>query len=303
MLHAIALLFQVAMAPQHIHNIGLSDDIHPENNRKAFNTPRRHIRPPTPVTNPQTPLEIFNDLYYVKVLLFQKLVGVNYITNPDFRPIRLTWFWICIIIIFFVSFVYTLVVYDKFTKWKSLCLVGLGIQGIAKYIFLITNAATIYKRIHFLESVYSRNVRTTQRAYAILQRFAVAASVIVKVSTVIILGSLIGFFMTAAIVSVVEGTRMPLFEAYLPFLDESTNVGFAVLGVFHGLGIFLAGSGTCSTDIMFILFVVHMKPLVDIFNDHLRQMDEHVAECNYESSVRMERFLQNIVKMHIDICS
>lgn len=286
----------------HVYNIGLSDDVHSTRNSDPFRAQPRKIPPTTPLTNSQTPLEIFNDLYYVKVLLFQKMVGVNYITDPDFRPLPLTWFWITIIFVFFLSFVYTIAVYDTYTKWKSLTLVGLGIQGLAKYVVLLGNAATIHERFHFLEIIYLRNVQTTQRAFAILLRFIVPAKMIVKFSIVIIVGSLVGLFMTSAIVSIMEGVRNPLLEAYLPFLNESSDLGFAVLSLFHLLGIFLAGAGTCSTDIMFILFVIHMKPLVDIFSDHLRQMDENVAESNYERSERMEMFLRNIVKMHNDIC-
>lgn len=236
---------------------------------------------------------------------YQLICGVDYITIAHFRPIALTWFWIGVNMLYFLSFTYTIATYDPVTVWKSLTLVGLALQGIVKYAVMLTNPVNIHRLFRFLENIYQRNVCRTQRTYVILQRFVRMAELVVKGGVVIIMGSLIGLFATSIVMNIVDGTRKPLFETYLPFVDESSDIGFGILTVFHFLGIFLSGYGTCCTDLLLVLYVIHMKLMVDIFADHLEQLNEALNYCTSDESQHDERiavFLRNIIMLHEDIC-
>lgn len=253
----------------------------------------------------RTPLHIFNDIYYKRMRSYQLICGVDYITNAHFRPIALTWFWIGVNLLYFLSFVYTIATYDSVTVWKSLTLVGLAVQGIVKYVVMLRNATNIHRQFRFLENIYKSNMCRSQRAYDILKRFVRIAEIIVKCGAVIIMGSLIGLFATSTVMSVVDGKRNPLFEAYLPFVDETTDSGFAILTLFHLLGIFLSGYGTCCIDLLLILYVIHVKVMADIFADHLDQLNEALVLCVSDSRRHAEQvavFLRNIIMIHEDIC-
>lgn len=75
-----------------------------------------------------TALDYYYEIFYVNIKWYQYVCGLNYVTEPNCKPIFRTWFWMWMIIMFFVFTVYTVLVYDSVTSWKAFAFVGLGTQ-------------------------------------------------------------------------------------------------------------------------------------------------------------------------------
>lgn len=74
------------------------------------------------------PLEYYYQIFYINIKWYQHVCGLNYVTNPNCKPIPRTWVWMTMIVMFFVFTVYTLIAYDTETSWKAFSFVGLATQ-------------------------------------------------------------------------------------------------------------------------------------------------------------------------------
>lgn len=250
----------------------------------------------------KTSLQIFHYIYYNQIILYEKLVGTNYITDPDFKPYAATYFWVCLNLSLIPSTIYTLVAYDFETKCKCACTCGLVVQGLAKYIVLLMNAAKVNQRVKFLEHVYTVNSTPKKRTYAIVQKFALMVFPLFKCGVVIIIGSFAGAMIYWCLECYLLWTLIPLLESHIPFVDAKTYTGYAILTTYHLTCAFLATSGTTASDLLLIMFVVHMKLLVDIFVDHMDQLNEAISDEHSRTSPRVDLHFRNIIQIHKSIC-
>lgn len=248
-----------------------------------------------------TPKQTF-DYIFDRILIFELIVGTNYVRDPHFRPNLFTWFWIAYNTSLVFSICYTMIVYDYETKWKSFSILGLVMQGMTKYAVLLLNSDNIYVRIKFLADFYKVNASPSQRSYRILERFRPTTMAVFKVGIVAITGSIFGAFIVPVIEAVYTRTMIPIVEMYLPYVDEKTVFGFTLLMVYDLLGGVLATCGTNASDMLFIMYVVHLKPLVDVFDDNMEQLNEALQLDENKRSIETYRFLRNLLMMHKDIC-
>lgn len=75
-----------------------------------------------------SPLGYFNEIFFINMKRYQNLMGLNFVTNPNYKPIFRTYFWLGLVYLFLVLTVYTMITYDADTAWKAFSFFGLGIQ-------------------------------------------------------------------------------------------------------------------------------------------------------------------------------
>lgn len=80
------------------------------------------------MVNITTPLGYYYEIFYKNIKWYQHVCGLNYVTDPNYKPIMRTWFWMGLIVMFFVFTIYTLIAYDADTAWKAFSFVGLAAQ-------------------------------------------------------------------------------------------------------------------------------------------------------------------------------
>lgn len=102
------------------------------------------------------------------------VAGVN-MTQPNYRPTWITWIWVVMNGSYIFSALFTIITYNVDTKWMCANVLGislqvrnsefakfvisrfLNIQGMVKYVVLMTHHERIYEKVHFLGKVYQSN--------------------------------------------------------------------------------------------------------------------------------------------------
>lgn len=166
------------------------------------------------------------------------------------------------------------------------------------------HAAEINYGIQFLHLVYKCNAKQSTTNYASLMRWGKIAFIVMRLSACIILASCIAFIpinFVENFLSDDEG-RLPMMQTYIFGIDEKTDIGYVILYVYHLIMLFLAGVGTCSVDLLLIMFVVHMCPLVELLFNMFEILNEAVKDPIARESEKLVKFFENIIVMHSDIC-
>lgn len=153
----------------------------------------------------------------------------------------------------------------------------------------------------FLDNLYKTNTDHSTRSYDLLQKFGPVVWIVFIVGNVIIMGSVVGVIIIWLLESYMLGTLTPLMEAYLPFVDENTTVGYTIMTSYHLVGAFLGIFGTAACDMLLIMFVVHVKIFVDILNDNIKQLNGALLVKSNRTSREVQMYFRNIVIMHKEI--
>lgn len=253
-------------------------------------------------TDQRTPKDIFYVIFYRELLFFEKIVGANYVSEPNFKPTALTYFWIGINLSFIVCIFYTLISFDLETQSKAAVIVGMIFQGITKYVVMLKNAANIYNIVQFLKRIYDVNTNRNRRSYVIIDKFSRVLLPLFRAGCIITLCSIGGMVVCWLYELVTTRKFVYAFECYVPFVNPNELNGFLIIALHHFVGAILALFGTIASDMILILFVLCMKLLVNLFIDYIDQLNEISKNVRIRQSKQAYRYLRNIVMVHQDIC-
>lgn len=185
-------------------------------------------------------------------------------------------------------------------EYKIYCIYLL--QGIVKYVVLLMHAAEIHIGIQFLHGVYKSNPIQTSANYSTLMRWGKIAYIVMRVSACIILASCVAFVPMNIVENFISDKRLPLLQTFVFGINEQTDIGYVLLYIYHLCMLFLAGVGTCSVDLLLIMFVIHMCPLVELYHNMFEVLNEAVKDPVGRESKQMIAFFNNIIIMHSEIC-
>lgn len=246
-------------------------------------------------------MELFRRIFHVHILRYEHLCGANVIT-PGFRPHKWTYFWMTINASFTLCSIYTLFTYETVIKWKCLSWFGIGIQGLVKYVTILYNAENIRNNVEFLHSIYKMNTNENTKNYQTLQRFGKSILMLTIVLSFFICTSCLLFVPFAILENYITGKREPLLQSYLPFLDSTTNFGYYVLYIQHMFVTFLAGAGTSAVDVLLTVFVLHLCPMAEIFQNLSDTLSESVIDPSNRYSLELDLFFRNFILVHKEFC-
>lgn len=92
----------------------------------------------------------------------------------------------------------------------------------------------------------------------------------------------------------------PMLIIYIPFLDEDTTKGFAILMAVQTVEIFFAFASSASGDFSYMLVVVNVWTLTSIFGENVNELSEILRENKVDMSLARAK-LRNICDMYYDV--
>lgn len=255
------------------------------------------------------PIELFRNIYFDRLGRYAAFCGAA-IMRLEFRPTALTVFWVSYNFSMLVLAAYTFAVYDRITMWKLLSVIGLGVQGCVKFISCLYYAPIISRTVAFLGRIYASNPRppgnfatlAAHPNYMILRKWSLNMWHLCRYGAVLI-GSMVVLLVPLTLLSnwLLDERELPL-PVYMPLIDERTNAGYALLLAYQAMMTLLGGAGLCATDLMLLMFVMHMWPMCDILRVQFEQMNAAVRVTELRDSRQLKWFLRNIWLMHMDTC-
>lgn len=164
-----------------------------------------------------------------------------------------------------------------------------------RYTEFITNG------VNKVIAVYEANANTKSRKRASLLH------TMAWLSELLLIGGLVGY-MNVAILHFLnpiygyfwQHEFKALFPLYIPFIDETTTVGFTILLAIQSFEIFLGLLSSATADFGFMIKVINVWVFSTIFHDNVNGLNKILRKDN--ANVRLvNRKLRSICKMYYDV--
>lgn len=247
------------------------------------------------------PIELFDNVFFDRIGFFAAFCGAA-IMRKNYKPSRITAWWMTVNGCFLLWSIYTFVYYDRITMWKLLTIFGLGVQGFVKFVSVISYAGVIHRCVWFVRGVYEANQRANTGNYAILARSSRTAWQLCRYGAVLINSTCILLVPLTVLTNwVLDEHELPM-AVFIPLIDERTSFGWAFMFAFDSMLAVLGGIGTCAIDLLLLMLVMQMWPLCEILRSQFAQLDEALRDEKMRHTVRVRWYFRNMLLIHKDIC-
>lgn len=126
--------------------------------------------------------------------------------------------------------------------------------------------------------------------------------IICKAFSFIVAATLILFTAAPALFYIFTGKLEPIFPVFLPFVDHSTGLGFAVLFAYHMLLLLVSALGIVGTDLLMGMMYLHVVIMVRLFELRISQLNVVLIKYPMSRASReVHLYLGNIIRLHQDI--
>lgn len=149
--------------------------------------------------------------------------------------------------------------------------------------------------------VYEINAKTESTKRAMLLHkvsiigeivFACGSIAYISIAILGILYSFVGYFW--------QHELRPMLIIYLPYIDEKTVNGFAILMAIQSVEIFFAFAASASADFSYMLVIINVYAFTSIFEENVCELSEILHEKKVDMPLVKAKF-RNICDMYYDI--
>lgn len=154
-------------------------------------------------------------------------------------------------------------------------------------------------KIEHLRNIYLANQNEKSSRHAVLLKSARIARFIFELFIVVINGTFIIFIFYPLLVYLFNGERVVIFPLFLPFIDETTDVGYAIITGCQAVWMIQTSIGLIGSDSSMALLLVLVRPMVDMFEisfDEMNSVLESVPRVKH--SMELNNWLRNLILMH-----
>lgn len=95
---------------------------------------------------------------------------------------------------------------------------------------------------------------------------------------------------------------IPFLPIFFPFVDETTTIGYIILTLIHLTYMVCAVLGSLCTDFLFIMVIVNIPVLSNIFADEVHELNKSLEDEEEEVDIlQVKGRFRNILFMHREI--
>lgn len=174
------------------------------------------------------------------------------------------------------------------------------VQGITKYISCILKSKHFYVQGAYLQQVYHECSYIQIQNYSIMKKWSKFTEILFKVGVILTVLTAASFCLMPIALHKFTGERQYIAYAFLPFLNTETPHGYTLTVVHHIIATLIASVGTFAHDFTFIIHILHIKPLKDIFSNDLKCLNNALNEQEHDKTL-IHELLGAVIKRHQDI--
>lgn len=162
----------------------------------------------------------------------------------------------------------------------------------------------MHKLVQNLHDVYKANFDCRTVNYRTMQKYGQLSLRLAQWGTLFAFVSCLTFLPLTLIKNFITGKREPLLQAFLPFIDESTTVGYNILFTYHLIFLLLGATGLVGADLLPIMLVVNLRMMADIFANMFNDLNDALVNlsANRRDSAELRRYFRNIILVHVEFC-
>lgn len=149
--------------------------------------------------------------------------------------------------------------------------------------------------------IYAANSNSASRKrLLLLQRFAFITEVVFKGGCFIYYIAGLFYLIAPAYAYYTRNELLPMFPLFLPFIDEKTNTGFAILTGIHMVLMLIAATASSATDFLFFTIIVNFPVLSTILKYNTEELSSVLGEEEVNIPLVKAKF-KNILLLHRDV--
>lgn len=159
--------------------------------------------------------------------------------------------------------------------------------------------------LDFLEEVYTVN-KDNYLNYRILRNFSRWNWLIMKFVLIMFGSSFALVTISPLPIYLITNHLESIFPIDIPFVNTETTAGYAIHFTYLFFVMTTAYFGTAASELLTIVFTIHISPLVRIFDQAIKALNVASAgrkQEAIETSTWLRENFRNIVLMHIEIYS
>lgn len=239
--------------------------------------------------------EIHRDTHYRIIGRLADVIYIN-VLRENFQS---TFGSLCVIVLIvcYISIsIYTMVAFDTDLTIKCIGCFGIAFQGPFKFFTATIFKENIQKNMSFLREMYQCNESGPNVMG--LETFAKIFSKVVKLAISLIMLTGSSFLIFPMYSLLMDGKFEPILPVNIPFVNGMELQGYLVTSAMNLFCIGIACLGTAAADLLFLSVVLHLKPISDVFQNRINELNRSLRREDIQLSKVQ---LRNVILMHQEL--
>lgn len=251
-----------------------------------------------------TPFEIFWKIFYRFIRIPCQVCGYD-ILDPSWKGINWnTRVYYFIMVLAMLSMWFTVITYPIDQKLIAAALIMMPTQGVLKFYTYLKYSEEIKASVLIVQDVYKATSDSKKPSYPIMLKWSTLFLFIIRIFYLVIFLTMTAVLQYPLSVYILTGEAVPMMPMYVPGIDETTKSGFIILTLIHIGWDCQAAIGVAVSDIFYSLILLHIWPLVELFESMFEQMNEAILESpKTAQSQKVKMWIRNLVLAHQEICA
>uniref|UniRef100_A0A182PKS2 Uncharacterized protein n=1 Tax=Anopheles epiroticus TaxID=199890 RepID=A0A182PKS2_9DIPT len=170
---------------------------------------------------------------------------------------------------------------DTFELFKSLAFLGFFFQCSLKIYYTMRNADQYAVNFSGLkEAIYERHEHGTEEQRIVIDRIIELLLLVTKAITVLYSSSIVIFSLYPAYMYFVKQAKVPIFPLHIPGINMYSSYGYAITNSLHMVLAVYGLLGALTSDIAFILFVLHFVTYGELFRMECEQFERDLQDMS-----------------------
>lgn len=111
----------------------------------------------------------------------------------------------------------------------------------------------------------------------------------------------VAYVILPAVLHLIYGGRHFMYYTFVPSVDETTLNGYILLTVLQSFGPYIGFVGHCATDLTFLLIVLHLWPMTNIFAREISDLNATLKSHDPAQKLLKRMQLRNVMLMHKEL--
>lgn len=179
------------------------------------------------------------------------------------------------------------------------------LQGITKYFAYFNNLHIVCDIIEQLRDIFVANRNESTKGHAILLKHELQFRFCYLLFSVMIFIVFLMLMTYPLPYYLLFGEKVLIYPMLLPMIDEKTPYGYALMMAIQIIWFNMACFGLIGADGVLCMFLVHIRPMVDLFALGFDELNNVLAQGKIEEDSKeakaVELWLRNLTQLHQEI--
>lgn len=154
--------------------------------------------------------------------------------------------------------------------------------------------------VQFLEGIYVASLTNPSNQMLFLSTTRLTKAIVSLMEVIYSLSAFL-YLINPVMAYTTKGEFELLLFVFIPGADSKRPIGYITNLCYQAMMLYFGLAGTCCSDIFCFSTVIQLRPMQQIFQKNIRELNKMLAESSYTTTALVSMQLRNILLMHKDI--